>query len=1823
MTIKEWVIRIGANAALAVSICLSAAPAELHAQATSAVTQSLLDKAHALEVRGRMDMAAQTWQQVLLTDPNNTDALGGLARAAKLDGNAALTNTYLEKLRAINPNDPNIARVEGMGTQQNQMAQLQQAGKLAQAGQYAQAMVIYRQVFGSTPPPGDWSLAYYETESATEDGRPHAIGGLRALVEKFPTDSRYQVALGRILTYNPKTREEGRKLLEKHPHDPQAVEALRQSLLWDSANPASAGEIRAYLAAHHDTQLAQALKNQPRAGTPGTGRKAGAGAPTAEQAAAIAANRAKSAEEIAAYKALNAKKIDEAETDFKAILAKEPENPRALAGMGYVRMQQSNFSGAISFLEQAKHDNSNDPGLDAALDTSRFWFMMGEGQTALNENDLINAEKQYRAALALRPNQPDALEGLGGILLKAQQPGPAIPVYETFTHAKPDSPAAWRGLFLAQLGSGNAPLALVTEKRIPAAVHAQLMKDPLFLRSLASAYSSVGRDADAERVLRSALDLPFPADAKGVKADTQLQYASLLLAANHLDQAVGLYRQVLADDHDNAAAWQGLIQVEHTMGHDQEALTTVESMPPATYALAMKDPGFETTVASIYQDDKKLDIAQELLEKAVAQQTTAGQKPSVMVQMQLAGIYLQRGNAQLAYPIYQQVLTDNPDRADAWSGLISALHTSGHDKEAVAQVQLIPAPVRATLEQNVDFLQTMGAVYGSLGQSSEALTFLTRVQRYYAAQNSRAPADVEIQDAWLLYNGMSDTGLYRQLMALGGRPDLTDDQRRTVQTIWTNWAVRRANQATAAGNSRRALAILNATAHSFPDNPGVIKALANGYAKSGQPQQAVLIYKAQDMTAASAGDYKAAVGAALAANDQKDAETWLRFGLAQYPDDPQMLILGAKFEQARGDSSRAIDYYHASLKAMPPPDPGAELATELSLPSPTVPVALPSNTTKQPQDLSTLLAPGMSDLTPAGTVPPTNAPPYLPSYGNVYGVGQPPVVPGGYYVPQYMTNPAARPMQPEPDGKTRLKDYVPHAAMGESPLGKYQAQGTLEVAAVVERTSAEALGESFTVNDAMYQPAPALSAAHTSEAPVAPEVAEVVPEIVSPQGYQQQQVARLTTQAQTVSPLPPSAVPAAAPSETTAIPAAAPTPLVADLQPVAPPAVVFVQLGDTTTHPVAPRREITDVLPTARYVVNAPSAASTTSSHPDIAAAQAASIRRHQSDTDSRTGQSNPPEEEYSTAPLQNAQYTPQPQYQPQNQNPNQPQYQPRNQTQTTQPQGQSQNSQYPPQNGQYPQLSDPGNTGDQQYPQPRTGTPAPTYAAPAAPRRTIRRAPAQPAPVAAAAPAAPAPETPAPAQAALPPMYYPSMGYPGVGQPLSGQPYPIIGPAYPLGPAPTDSELMARSIPPLRGYYDAQAPMTTVPLTPRQQAELDLATLEGSYSGWVGGTGIGRYRSGTPGLDRLYDLEAPVEASAVIGQGVRLTVVPKAVFLNSGILNTANFSGTSVPYLGTLPASATTPPAQQFSSGVGGELQLTTRNLGLAAGYTPYEFLVQNITGRFRWRPLGGHFTLFGDRDSVKDTQLSYAGLRDPGSVSPTFAGNIWGGVISTGGGVRLDLGKGASGFYVSADGGILRGYHVLDNNKFEGSMGVYFNVKNFPQIGSLTIGGALFGMHYAHNELGLTYGQGGYFSPDAYFLASVPITFSGYYKSNFHYTLSGAVGVQTFQQDSASFYPLDPGLQTSALAGCPLASLGAHNCGAYPVSGNTGFNYGINAEAAYRFADHWYGGAFISGNNTNNYNTVSGGFFFRYVFRAQHSSEGYPTGLFPVEGFRPLQVP
>ena len=1857
------------------------------------ISVDLLGQAHALEVRGRIDLARQKWQQVLLADPNNTEALAGMARASKAEGHIDEANGYLAKLRAISPNDPNISRVENMGTAQDQNVLLRQAGQLSQQGQYARAMAILKQVYGNNPPPGDAALSYYQTEAAVEDMRPQAIAGLRALADRYPGDSRYEIALGKILTYNPRTRAEGRKLLGRHPNEPEATEALRQALTWDQQNPATAGDIKAYLARHQDQQLQTALQQDQKQAA--AARRAAGPVLTPEQKAANDERAAQGREVQQAYAALNAQRYSEAEQRFQMLLAKNPSDPKALAGLGYIRMQQANFAGAISFLSAAEQNGAHDPGLEKALRDARFYYTMREATGALAEDDLPTATQQFQAALGMRPNDTTAMQGLAGTLLKAEQPDAAIGLYTTYVRQHPGDRAGWKGLFLSYAAANRFDLALGTERRTPPAVRAQLMREPDYLRTLASVYSATNRDGEAQRTLQLALSLPFPADARGLRADVQMQYAALLEAAGRHEQAAGLYREVLAADSTNTGAWVGLIQTEHSLGNDPDAYSQLQAIPPANYQAAMQEPGFATTVASIYMGQGHDDLAQRVLEEFLANQQARNQKPFVAAQVTLANLYLKHGDTTKAFPLFENILTNNPDRPDAWKGLLNSLHGTGHDQEALAEIQQMPVGMRRQLEADPDYLQTVGSIYAALGHPQDAMRFLGRVQQHYQAQGVAAPSDVDIQSAWVLFNANNDAALYKQLMTMGSRPDLTDEQRRTIQTLWASWAVRRSQQAIAAGNPKRAIAILNAAAQAFPNNPGVLKALGSGYAAAGLPKEAVQIFRAQDLATGTAADYRAAVGAALAANDQKDAETWLRFGLAQYPKDSQLLSLAAKFETARGNSSRAADYYRASLSAMPGPDPGEELAEEMA--HAPAPARLPA--ASQPADLATLL--GQPDAAgSANGLPSAVQHPYLPSYGG--SSAQAPVIlnhanpnnatPG--YSPQggartapntSYAAPAGNPdlgagtgvpganyANPAPSSHRRrpsppstsptLGDYMPpqssavhpafpgKAAMAEDeaalhltpspemearygPYRSFVPGETLpqSAASVLEGRGAFA---SFKAEPREGGDVPRLSylrTAHPGQGSIVSTAfvqavqstddgTPIVP-YASSAHAKRKPTQRLYTQAPPAAhPQQPAANPFASfpqtkSEESRTEPQAGSTSRPIHLTPSATAHGSTRHTAGAATH----RASTPQYVPPPIYIPGVTEAPATTSANHRItypsatpvtaqrsagaaARARAAAIHANQVNAPMvLEGTSHPPIENYDTetnqepAQMNSTQFNP---AQMQGSQVPQPQPPARGRT-TTQQTTDSTTITYgqPSYGGQTSSsvdttTQDTAPTPGQQYPQPKASAAhrrARTSTTTRSTTTTTQSAPAY---------------SPAP------------MNYPVYPQPLQNEGTPEPPAQYQLPTPPSDIELQQRNVPPLRGYFDPRVSNNPrVQLTERQQAQLDLALIEGGYSHWIGGSATALYRSGTPGIDRLEALTVPFEASFSLGKAVRFTVVPQAVFLNSGQLvlpSSPNF----VPILGRLYDSSSNVPQQQFASGVGGELQMSTATFSAAAGYSPYGFPVSNLIGRARWRPGNWHFSFFGGRDPVKETMLSYAGMRDPGSAT----GDIWGGVVATGGGIRFDAGDEHSGLYVQTEGADVTGYHVLENRKYDGTMGAYFRVKTWADYGSLNIGGTLFGEHYDHNERGQTFGLGGYFSPNAYFLAAVPITFNGHFKENLHYTINGSVGLQTFQEDSAVYFPLDP---TSQAGVCATVAAGATCLQGLPVNSNTGLNYSIDSQLSYHVNEHWYIGAFISGNNTNNYNTVSGGAFARYTFKRQVQTADYPTGLFPVEGFRPIRIP
>jgi cellulose synthase operon protein C len=246
-------------------------------------------------------------------------------------------------------------------------------------------------------------------------------------------------------------------------------------------------------------------------------------------------------------------------------------------------------------------------------------------------------------------------------------------------------------------------------------------------------------------------------------------------------------------------------------------------------------------------------------------------------------------------------------------------------------------------------------------------------------------------------------------------------------------------------------------------------------------------------------------------------------------------------------------------------------------------------------------------------------------------------------------------------------------------------------------------------------------------------------------------------------------------------------------------------------------------------------------------------------------------------------------------------------------------------------------------------------------------------------------------------------------------------------------------------------------------------------------------------------------------------------------------------------------------------------------------------VIAGFRFQPGNGPFTLLLERDNVKDTMLSYAGVRDPQS------GQVWGGVMANSASLLGHWGDDKSGFYASAGYQALNGRNVTSNRALNGNFGTYFKVASSTE-GNLTVGLNFSAMHYDKNLRYFTLGQGGYFSPQQYYLFNVPFRWSGTYHHRLQYVVGGSLGLQHFEEDA-------PGSLVDA-------ALQGKKAGLYA---STGANFNFESQLNYQVAPHWLIGSWVNANNARNYVSYSAGLFVKYTFQARPLSFDNPVTSVP----------
>lgn len=372
------------------------------------------------------------------------------------------------------------------------------------------------------------------------------------------------------------------------------------------------------------------------------------------------------------------------------------------------------------------------------------------------------------------------------------------------------------------------------------------------------------------------------------------------------------------------------------------------------------------------------------------------------------------------------------------------------------------------------------------------------------------------------------------------------------------------------------------------------------------------------------------------------------------------------------------------------------------------------------------------------------------------------------------------------------------------------------------------------------------------------------------------------------------------------------------------------------------------------------------------------------------------------------------------------------------------------------------------------------------------------------------------------------------------------------------------------------------------------------------------RSRDGSEGLDRLYDVEAPVEVAFPATESGRFKIRAVPVYLDAGTV-----SGRNLPVYGGMGlalAQGLGSPALRYDNsetGIAVGLGYEAGDFKADIGSTPLGFPVETLVGGVNWRPKNERVSFKIDlaRRSVADSLLSYAGIRDPAT------GFTYGGVTRTGGrlDVAYDLGK--YGLYGNGSYNIYDGQNIPQNSSVEVGGGLYARAIE-TRSNRFTYGLNITTFGYDKNLRRFSYGHGGYFSPQSYLAVSVPVEWEGY-RNRFSYKLGGALGIQAFKEDGQAQYPGDSGLQ-GALDTALLTYTGTLPIvGGYPSQRQSGIGFTVIGQFEYLLDPNLAAGARLALDNARDYNEASASAYMRYMFYPQKRVSFPPNLLLPNFNF------
>jgi tetratricopeptide (TPR) repeat protein len=532
--------------------------------------------------------------------------------------------------------------------------------------------------------------------------------------------------------------------------------------------------------------------------------------------------------------------------------------------------------------------------------------LVARGLQALEKGERAGAEQAFASRLKSKPDDADALGGLGVVRQQQNRFGEAE---QLLNRAIANGGTRWKPAL-----DNVRYWALLQQARDQART----------------------QPAKAQASIAQAMRLnPNGVDARLALADIQAQ-------AGQLDAAQANYRQVLNVQRGNPQAVQGLVNVLSQTGQADEALRLLDTLTPAQQA----EMGGGARLRAL-RSTQAAKLAEQRGDNRSAQQALAqavqDDPDNVWTRFDLARLYLKAGEPQKARDLIDSYLKSHPTNIDAlytsallsvemeqWNAaqasisripaerrtvdmnqladqitltvqikLAASIAKRGQRQEALALLdRLLPVASRTP-----DGMATLAAAYVDAGDSAHA----QQMMRDVIAQTPTPSAELMLQYAHLLLKTGDDAQVNSILRGLQNQPMSVATRKRYADLLY-QYRIRQADILRENGDLAAAYDTLAPALASRPGDAGAVSALARMYASNGDNAKAFELYK--PLLQRQPNDPQIllnAADAAVQAHDNGYAERALEQFLKLETYDPQSLTEAARIYRRMGKSSQATE----------------------------------------------------------------------------------------------------------------------------------------------------------------------------------------------------------------------------------------------------------------------------------------------------------------------------------------------------------------------------------------------------------------------------------------------------------------------------------------------------------------------------------------------------------------------------------------------------------------------------------------------------------------------------------------------------------------------------------------------------------------------------------------------------------------------------------------------------------------------------------------------------------------------------------------------------